>query len=541
MVTVELESGEAMEEKTISFLDKTANRLPLSSPPPEGLNPFVHNLELNICDKIKVALFTVAVLPLRMLVVLLLLVLAWMIGFIGLLGQNESDLKSKPMTGWRRDLKPIICLVLRAMFVAAGFHWITVKGKQATAREAPVLALSPHSSLFDALPIIFMGAPSIVAKAEAEQTPFFGKLINYTQPVYVCREDPNSRQNTIKEIQRRADSGGEWAQVIIFPEGTCTNRSCLITFKPGAFYPGVAVQPVCIKYPNKLDTITWTWEGPKAWKLLWLSLCQFHNFCEIEYLPVYRPNAEEIKNPRLFANNVRTKMAEALGVPVADYTYDDCRFMSKAAQKNLPYERGLVEVQKLRAKLGLDERDVEDELARYAEIVRGKDGLLTLEDFSAYLNLPVTEPTLRELFDLYDLNGSGKIDFRQYLIGVSVISKPLNTEEAIRLAFKLFDRNGKGLITKDDLTEILRTNLNMMPHETERLFNQVDVRGKGYITYDEFKCCAQRKPEYAKIFQTHRRLWQQAKEGKKKAALVSEEDVQPMHSENSPRGKAKTN
>lgn len=90
------------------------------------------------------------------------------------------------------------------------------------------------------------------------------ELINYTQPVYVWREDPNSRQNTIKEIKRRVASGDEWQQILIFPEGTCTNRSGLITFKPGAFYPGVPVQPVCIRYPNRLDTVSWTWQGPGA-------------------------------------------------------------------------------------------------------------------------------------------------------------------------------------------------------------------------------------------------------------------------------------
>lgn len=51
----------------------------------------------------------------------------------------------------------------------------------------------------------------------------------------------------------------------------------------------------------------------------------------------------------------------------------------------------------------LEQQDVEAELARYAEIARGKDGFLTLEDFSAYLNIPVTEPTLKELFSLYDV------------------------------------------------------------------------------------------------------------------------------------------
>lgn len=94
---------------------------------------------------------------------------------------------------------------------------------------------------------------------------FFLELINYTQPVYVWREDPNSRHNTIREIQRRVtDPDQEWQQILIFPEGTCTNRKGLITFKPGAFIPGVPVQPVCIRYPNRLDTLSWTWQGPGA-------------------------------------------------------------------------------------------------------------------------------------------------------------------------------------------------------------------------------------------------------------------------------------
>ncbi|GAB6018453.1 Lysophosphatidylcholine acyltransferase 2 [Chamberlinius hualienensis] len=473
-------------------------------------NPFVNNLELDTYNKIKVAVLTVTILPVRILFALALLTLAWILGHIGLYGHSE-EFKHKPMTGWRKDLKVVICMLLRAMFFVAGFHWVNIKGKRVPVEEAPVLVLAPHSSLFDTLPVIMMGAPSLVIKVGAENSPFFGKLIEYTQPVYVCREDKDSRQSTIVEIQRRATSDGHWSQVLIFPEGTCTNRSSLIAFKPGAFYPGVPVQPVCIKYPNKLDTITWTWEGPGALKLLWLSLCQFHNYCEIEYLPVYRPNEEEIKHAQLFADNVRQEMANVLGCEVSEYSYDDCRLMSKAAESNLPYERGLVKVKNLREKLGLDQHDVEAELTRYSEICRAKDGLLTLEDFSAYLNLPVTEPALKELFSLYDLNGCGKIDFRQYLIGVSVISKPLNTEDAVQLAFKLFDRDGKSCITKKDLYLILNKNLNMNLEETERLFVQVDRSGKGYITYDEFKECAQRKPEYAKIFQSHRRRYQQAK------------------------------
>jgi lysophosphatidylcholine acyltransferase/lyso-PAF acetyltransferase len=90
------------------------------------------------------------------------------------------------------------------------------------------------------------------------------ELIDYTQPIYVCREDPDSRHNTIKEIIERANSKEDWPQILVFPEGTCTNRTSLIQFKPGAFYPGVPIQPVLVRYPNKMDTVTWTWEGPDA-------------------------------------------------------------------------------------------------------------------------------------------------------------------------------------------------------------------------------------------------------------------------------------
>lgn len=36
--------------------------------------------------------------------------------------------------------------------------------------------------------------------------------------------------------------------MVIFPESTCTNGTALITFKHGAFMPGVPVQPITIEY-----------------------------------------------------------------------------------------------------------------------------------------------------------------------------------------------------------------------------------------------------------------------------------------------------
>ena len=44
---------------------------------------------------------------------------------------------------------------------------------------------------------------------------FFLELINWTQPVYVRREDPDSRHKTIQEIINRVHSKENWSQVML--------------------------------------------------------------------------------------------------------------------------------------------------------------------------------------------------------------------------------------------------------------------------------------------------------------------------------------
>ncbi|KAF0291915.1 Lysophosphatidylcholine acyltransferase [Amphibalanus amphitrite] len=226
----------------------------------------------------QVALMTVFVLSFRIMGVCLCVLIGWMFACIGLYGMTEEE-RNQPLRGWRRRLRVVLLLCTRTVFFSAGFPWVTVRGRRASARDAPIIAVAPHSSYFDVLPVIVMAAPSVVAKIETSRAaitmrelqalnarvayylsgwvirirgtmsreapvlvaaphstfgdaivlfcsglpsiicrsetigmPFFGKLIDYTQPVYVSREDPNSRQNTIREIQRRAHSNGQWPQ-----------------------------------------------------------------------------------------------------------------------------------------------------------------------------------------------------------------------------------------------------------------------------------------------------------------------------------------
>ncbi|XP_077314170.1 lysophosphatidylcholine acyltransferase 2 [Lithobates pipiens] len=469
--------------------------------PPQIPNPFVHEISLTFTDKIRMLLCGLFILPLRIIFFLLILIMAWFVASFTTC--CISKLSLEPLKGWRRNVsKYVLSCLGRLLFFSMGFH-VRIVGKPASFSESPIFVVAPHSSFFDGIAVIASGMPSTVSRAENIAVPIFGSILHSLQPIMVSRTDPDSRKNTINEITKRATSQGEWPQVLIFPEGTCTNRSCLISFKPGAFYPAVPVQPIILRYPNTLDTVTWTWQGYTVAKLLFMTVCQFCTNVEVEFLPVYVPSEEEKKDYFLYASNVRNVMAKALGLPLTDHTYEDCRLMLTARDLTLPMEAGLVEFTKISKKLSIKWHDVQKQLAIFASIADlSKGGRIGIEEFASHLKLPVTD-VLRELFALFDRNKDGTIDFREYIIGIAILCNPANSEETIQMAFKLFDIDQDGSITEDEFSSLLRCSLGVPDLEVSKLFHDMDADKSGKITYEEFKNFFLKHPEYAKLFTTY--------------------------------------
>ncbi|KAM4744545.1 lysophosphatidylcholine acyltransferase 2 [Anableps anableps] len=472
---------------------------------PAVINPFVQDTKLPKTAVIKCLLLGVFLIPLRVILMSLVLTVTWPVAFIITFNQPLKG-AVEPMTGWRRFMcKRVMTALGRAYYFSMGFR-VVVKGKQASSIEAPILAVAPHSTFFDGIACVVSGLPSTVSRVENLATPIFGRFVRCLQPVLVSRKDPDSRKNTILAIETRAKSEGRWPQVLIFPEGTCTNRSCLITFKQGAFIPGVPVQPVLIRYPNKLDTVTWTWQGYRSKTLLLLTLCQLYTTVEVEFLPPHIPTEDEKKSPALFASRVRDTMAKVLGVPVTDHTYEDCRLMISAGELTLPMETGLVEFTKISRKLNLKWDSVKKELDCFAAMASScKGGRITIEEFARILKLPVN-PILAELFALFDRNGDGTIDFREYVIGVNILCRPANTEDVLQMAFQLFDTDEDGKITLDEFNALLRSALGVADLNMAKLFKEIDADSSGFITFSEFQAFASSHPEYAKLFTTYLEL-----------------------------------
>lgn len=239
----------------------------------------------------------------------------------------------RPLAAWRaRIFELTVAAIARAVSFGMGFVSVTRVGPVPKREECPPIIVCNHISIADAVFILqdVLGCP--VAKTGIDAVPVLGPVMTALQSVFVNRSDPDSRKEARDEIRARAMfSDSSYPPIIIFPEGTTSTGVGLLQFKTGAFAPGLPVQPVIVRYPSHYCDPSYQ---SSAVLSIFRLLTQFVNYAELEYLPVYHPSPEEIADPELYAENLRTLMARALGVPKGHFYFDNQALMPLSSPAN---------------------------------------------------------------------------------------------------------------------------------------------------------------------------------------------------------------
>ncbi len=104
----------------------------------------------------------------------------------------------------------------------------------------------------------------------------------------------------------------------------------------------------------------------------------------------------------------------------------------------------------------LNEEEITDLMSAFAAFDKNNDGMLTIEEIEAGLSnddIP-NGKILLEMFDSVDTDKSGTIDYTEFL--AATMEKGLYLkEEKLYAAFKLFDKNEDGLISAEELQDVL--------------------------------------------------------------------------------------
>ncbi|XP_030043117.1 lysophospholipid acyltransferase LPCAT4 [Microcaecilia unicolor] len=440
-------------------------------PPP---NPFIHEVHLRgAWQHMKFYLLGVLLFPLRFLLTTFFLFLMWPFAVLRVVGLTEEELR-QPIRHRRRFFHHAIRFLSRCMFFVTGFYRIKIKGRMASSLEAPILLAAPHSTFFDTLVVVPCDLPSVVSRVENLSIPVIGALLRFNQSILVSRHDPTSRKKVVEEVKRRATFRGEWPQLLFYPEGTTANGKVLLKFKPGAFIAGVPVQPILIRYPNKLPATTWTWKGNGVFKVLWLSMSQLYLSVEVEFLPVYHPNEAEKADPTLYASGVQRVMAGALGIPATDYELIGDMPVSPIGQLKVALELGLWELGKILKRARC--------LPMKAESCGGpcmeeSDRRLSQEEFADRLNL-TDSVTTSKAFSYFQKDARGCVDLHEVILVLAALDAVRSAKDVAELAFKLFaetqqgDENGPHLY-EEGFTTILRCLLGTPCLESSKVFAEI--------------------------------------------------------------------
>ncbi|GLT39485.1 hypothetical protein SLA2020_136730 [Shorea laevis] len=402
-----------------------------------------------------------------------------------------------PMPKWRCRIMWVTRICARLILFSFGYHWIRRKGKPAPREVAPIV-VSNHVSYIEPIFYFYELFATIVASESHDSIPFVGTIIRAMQVIYVNRFSSSSRRHAVKEIQKRA-SCDRFPRVLLFPEGTTTNGKFFISFQLGAFIPGYPIQPVIVRYPHvHFDQ---SWGTISLAKLMFRMFTQFHNFMEVEYLPVVMPPDRQKQNVIHFAEKTSHAMATALNVVQTAHSYGDLMLLMRASELKQENPRMyMVEMARIESFFHISSLEAVDFLDKFLSMNPDPSGCISFDDFLRILRLKACAFS-EEIFGFLDVEKNGSITFKQFLFGSAHVMKQPLFQQACELAFAKCDVEGTNYCSEQELADIIRPAIpDLNEDEVHGLFNLFDLDNDGRISKDDFLSCLRKNPLLIALF-----------------------------------------
>jgi len=134
---------------------------------------------------------------------------------------------------------------------------------------------------------------------------------------------------------------------------------------------------------------------------------------------------------------------------------------------------------------------------RFQTTDKDKSGMIDYTEFCEILQVDPS-PVSEKAFQLFDYDKSGQIEVREFLIALTNFTGA-SKDEKLKFSFAVFDEDSNGVITKDELTKILKANHMAsadveVARKAETIMAQADKDNDGVITFDEFVIVSKKFP-----------------------------------------------
>eukprot|EP01012_Entosiphon_sulcatum_P012586 TRINITY_DN17914_c0_g1_i2.p1 TRINITY_DN17914_c0_g1~~TRINITY_DN17914_c0_g1_i2.p1 ORF type:complete len:200 (+),score=51.92 TRINITY_DN17914_c0_g1_i2:33-632(+) len=181
-------------------------------------------------------------------------------------------------------------------------------------------------------------------------------------------------------------------------------------------------------------------------------------------------------------------------------------------------------VETLRSESNFSPAQIEALYNRFTKLSssREDDGVISKDEFLDALGIK-NSIIVDRIFHLFDSDGTGGIDFREFVIGLSILSCKADYNTRLHFCFRLYDIDNNGYISKEELSQIcdacLKQNDLIIPAQhlaalVDATFSLADTDGDGLISQTEFGSYVQRHPQVMEQFHINSQALQELEQVK---------------------------
>ena len=133
-----------------------------------------------------------------------------------------------------------------------------------------------------------------------------------------------------------------------------------------------------------------------------------------------------------------------------------------------------------------------DGLAKvFKDFDKNGDGKLSMQEvkegYLEHYGKIMSDEEVEQMFNAVDSDRSGFIDYSEFVVA-AMNENQLTTNDKLQAAFKMFDKDGSGVISPDEIKEVLSFGGSnaLNKSQIDAIVKQVDENGDGEISFEEF-------------------------------------------------------
>ena len=138
-----------------------------------------------------------------------------------------------------------------------------------------------------------------------------------------------------------------------------------------------------------------------------------------------------------------------------------------------------------------DEDEIKRLRKRFKKLDLDSSSALSVKEFTSMPELQ-GNPLAQRVIDVFDTDGDGQVDFREFILGTSQFSVRGDEEQKLRFAFSIYDMDKDGYISNGELFQVLKMMVgdNLKDWQLQQLVDKtiilLDKDGDGKISFQEF-------------------------------------------------------